>query len=126
MPFAQHTRCICSWWHWLLFVKSAISSFCVQLQDHELQQSKVEVCEAHLAIKRLSQKQIKQSLKQFVSSTFENTWEHQQGFVQLKRFCTAFGASAESAPQVRSFVTTGSSAVTSSQATNLSLFADFT
>lgn len=78
---------ICSWWHWLLFVKSAISSFCIQLQDRELQQSKLEVCKAHLTTPRLSQKWIKQSLKQIVSSTFENRWEHEQSFLMTLGLC---------------------------------------
>lgn len=88
-PFAQYTRCICSGWHWLLFVKSAISSFCIQLQDHELQQSKLEVCKAHLTITSLSHKWIKHSLKEIVSSTFENTREHGQSSPMMLRVGTA-------------------------------------
>lgn len=93
MPFAQHMRCICSWWHWLLFAKSAISSFCIQLQDHELQQSELEVVKLTSQLPDFHKSRLKKKpsyklflppLKTHGRMSKVSPWH--RGFVQLKDF----------------------------------------
>lgn len=87
-------------------------------RDHEFQQFKLEVCKTHLTITRLSQKCIKQSVEQIVSSTLKTHGSMREvspwcwGFVQLHDFTSLLVQVQESATQMRSFVPSGRSVVT--------------
>lgn len=111
-------RYICSWWYWPLLAKSTTSNFCIQPEQHELQQSKLEVYKAHLTIPRLSQKQIKQSLFHMSKCFFHlgklhgrmrevSSWHW--GYILLWRFPTTVEASvAISSSDELPFVTSAS------------------